>query len=236
LLLSRDWSEKLNRYFSIDWAHLWFPFKGHTNMIRIDRERYLKHIVIDLETLNEPSLTDFPVLGNYSRDSDFGNFFPLSSDVPLTQNSEMTFQENSLMAEKETLFCQESLLKTTEQIGGKEESGRKKETDGVHSQVWTLYFYGSKSQEGLGAGCIFIDPKGKQNFLFYRLEFECTNNTAEYEALVQGLKKATDLNAKELKVFKDSEIIVRQVRNIIHCNSPHLRNYHQEVHRLIEHF
>jgi hypothetical protein len=39
-----------------------------------------------------------------------------------------------------------------------------------------------------------------------------------------------------MKVFGDSEIIVRQVKNTIHCNSPHLRNYQQEVHRLIEHF
>jgi ribonuclease HI len=70
----------------------------------------------------------------------------------------------------------------------------------------------------------------------YRLEFECTNNTTEYEALVQGLKKSIDLNIKELKVFRDSEIIVIQVRNTINCNSPHLRNYQQEVHRLIEHF
>jgi ribonuclease HI len=39
-----------------------------------------------------------------------------------------------------------------------------------------------------------------------------------------------------LKVFGDSEIIVRQVKNTIHCNSPHLRNYQQEVHKLIENF
>jgi hypothetical protein len=44
-LLSQDWSKNLNRYFSIDWDQIWFPLKGHTNMIRIDRERYLKHIV-----------------------------------------------------------------------------------------------------------------------------------------------------------------------------------------------
>jgi hypothetical protein len=44
------------------------------------------------------------------------------------------------------------------------------------------------------------------------------------------------LDIKGLKVFEDSEIIVRQVRNIIHYNSPHLKNYQQEVHRLIEHF
>jgi hypothetical protein len=33
MLLSRDWSEKLKGYFSIDRAHLWLPLKGHTNMI-----------------------------------------------------------------------------------------------------------------------------------------------------------------------------------------------------------
>jgi hypothetical protein len=91
LLLNRDWSEKLNRYFRTDWAHLWLPLKGHKNIIRIDRERYLKHTVTNLETLNEPSSTDFPVLGNYSCDSYFGNFSPLSYNVPLTQNSEMIF-------------------------------------------------------------------------------------------------------------------------------------------------
>jgi ribonuclease HI len=99
-----------------------------------------------------------------------------------------------------------------------------------------LYFEGSKSQEGSGLGCIFIDPKGKRNFLSYKLEFECTNNTTEYEALVQGLKKAIELNIKELKVFGDSEIIVTKVNNTIHCNSPNLRNYQQEVHRIIENF
>jgi ribonuclease HI len=103
-------------------------------------------------------------------------------------------------------------------------------------EIWTLFFDGSKSQEGAGAGCIFIDPTGKHSFLSCRLEFKCTNNTTEYEALVQGLKKSIDLNIKELVVFSDSKIIVRQVKNTIHCNSPHLRNYQQEVHRLIENF
>jgi len=116
------------------------------------------------------------------------------------------------------------------------ESNKKGETDNCCSQIWTIYFDGSKSQEGSGAWCILIDPKGKLHFLSCRLEFECINNTTEYEALVQELNKAIDLNAKELKVFSDSEIIIRQVRNIIHWNSPHLKNDQQEVHRLIEHF
>jgi hypothetical protein len=94
-------------------------------MIRIDRERYLKHTITDLETLNEPSSTDFPVLGNYSCDSDFGNSPPLSSDVPFTQSSEMIFQEELPKMTKETFFCQEPTLETIELTGGKEEINKK---------------------------------------------------------------------------------------------------------------
>ena len=49
--------------------------------------------------------------------------------------------------------------------------------------------------------------------LSYRLEFECTNNTVEYEALIQGIYKAIGLKVQYLKVFDDSEIVIRQVRN-----------------------
>ena len=54
LILSRDWSAKLNGYFATDWSHLWLPFKGQPNKIRVDRERYMKHTVTDLNDTNEP--------------------------------------------------------------------------------------------------------------------------------------------------------------------------------------
>ena len=55
------------------------------------------------------------------------------------------------------------------------------------------------------------------------------NNTAEYEALIQGLKKAIEFKVRYLKVFGDSKIIVKQVRNTIHCLYPHLKGYQNEV-------
>ena len=87
------------------------------------------------------------------------------------------------------------------------------------------FFYGSKTLEGSGAGCVLIDPKKNKRFLSCRLEFECTNNTAEYEALVQGLRKAIELKVENLKVYGDSEIVVKQIWNQIHCISPHLKSY-----------
>ena len=73
-------------------------------------------------------------------------------------------------------------------------------------------------------------------FFSCRLEFECTNNTAEYEALVQGLKKEIELKVKNLKVYGDSEIVVKQIWNTIHCISPHLKSYQNEVWDLLINF
>jgi ribonuclease HI len=50
--------------------------------------------------------------------------------------------------------------------------------------------------------------KGRNTLISCRLEFPCTNNTVEYESLLQGLKKALDLKAEKIKVFGDSEIII----------------------------
>jgi ribonuclease HI len=104
-------------------------------------------------------------------------------------------------------------------------------TDEAH--IWSLYFDGSKSKGGAGVRCVLIDPTGNKTLISCRLEFECINNTAEYEALLQGLKKEVDMNIQNLMVFSDLEIVVRQVRNSIHCLSPHLKSYQVEVWNLM---
>jgi ribonuclease HI len=51
-------------------------------------------------------------------------------------------------------------------------------------------FDGACSQEGAGAGVFFVSPTQETISLSYKLEFETTNNVAEYEALVLGLRAA----------------------------------------------
>jgi len=79
-------------------------------------------------------------------------------------------------------------------------------------------------------------PEGEKTMLACRLEFDCTNNILEYEALVQGLYKAIGLIIKYLQLFGDSEIVIRQVRNTIHCQSGHLKHYQSLVQDLTSHF
>ena len=73
------------------------------------------------------------------------------------------------------------------------------------AQIWSLYFDGSKSKEGARVYCVLIDPTSNKTFISCRLEFECTNKTTEYEALLQGLGKALDMDVWNLVVFGDSK-------------------------------
>jgi hypothetical protein len=90
-------------------------------MIKINRERYVKHMIIDLETPNEPVSTNFPVLGNYSWDSHFGDFTPLLSTIPFTENYEIIFQEEQLTPIRNALFCQNPTIELTGQEIRKQE-------------------------------------------------------------------------------------------------------------------
>lgn len=53
---------------------------------------------------------------------------------------------------------------------------------------WKLYFDGSHTQNGLGAGIMFITPQGDIIPKSYMIAFHYTNNIAEYEALIKALK------------------------------------------------
>ena len=51
VILSRDWSAKLNGYFATEWSHLWLPYKGHPNKIKVEHEHYMKHMVTNLNDM-----------------------------------------------------------------------------------------------------------------------------------------------------------------------------------------
>jgi hypothetical protein len=52
---------------------------------------------------------------------------------------------------------------------------------------WVMYFDGSYTLKGVGAGVMLIPPKGDMLKYAIQIEFPATNNTAEYEGLVTGL-------------------------------------------------
>jgi hypothetical protein len=59
--------------------------------------------------------------------------------------------------------------------------------------MWHMHFDGSCSNEGNGAGVVLISPVGKIHNFSYRLEFACTNNITEFEALLLGIENTYNL-------------------------------------------
>ena len=74
LILSNGWSENLNGYFATDWSHLWLPYKGCQNQIKVLREPHMKYNVTQLEGKNEPVNFSHLVLGNFFLELKPGNY------------------------------------------------------------------------------------------------------------------------------------------------------------------
>lgn len=63
-----------------------------------------------------------------------------------------------------------------------------------------------------GAGVVILDDRRQE--IATRAEYlgQCTNNVAEYQALILGLSEAAQLGCKNLRIFLDSQLIVRQIQ------------------------
>ena len=68
---------------------------------------------------------------------------------------------------------------------------------------WHMDFDGAASKDGTGAG-IWIGPHvSEPKLLSYKLHFKCTNNMAEYEALILGLKALKELQDQRINIEGD---------------------------------
>jgi ribonuclease HI len=81
----------------------------------------------------------------------------------------------------------------------------------IQAKCWTLYFDGSVMKNGAGAGLLFISPLGEHMRYAVRLHFPASNNMAEYEALLFGLRIAIETGIKHLDVRGDSQLVIDQV-------------------------
>ena len=87
-----------------------------------------------------------------------------------------------------------------------------------------------------GARVVLISPDGSRLRYAIRLHFSASNNAAEYEALINGLRITVELGATRLYVRDDSELVVDQVMKESSCKSPLMATYCQKVCKLKDKF
>jgi ribonuclease HI len=106
----------------------------------------------------------------------------------------------------------------------------------IQAKLWTMYFDGSLMKTGASAGLLFISPLGKHVRYVLRLHFLASNNVAEYEALVNGLRIAIELGVRRLDARGDSQLVIDQVMKNSHCCDQKMEAYCDEVRRLEDKF
>ena len=65
---------------------------------------------------------------------------------------------------------------------------------------------------------------------------EATNNVAEYKALIEGMRQAKELKAKELDCYLDSELVVKQLRGEYKLKHYNMQRLFDEVRKMERHF
>ncbi|GJY46238.1 reverse transcriptase domain-containing protein [Tanacetum coccineum] len=78
-------------------------------------------------------------------------------------------------------------------------------------EPWTLFTDGSSCVDGFGAGLVLTNPEGTEFTNALRFRFDATNNEAEYEALIFGLRIAKQIGIKNLQANVDSRLVANQV-------------------------
>jgi ribonuclease HI len=85
---------------------------------------------------------------------------------------------------------------------------------------------------GAGVGVLFISLEGKQLKYVLQILWRATNNKAEYETLINGLRIATFLRIKRLLVYGDSAMVINQVNKDWDYTKDNMDAYCAEVRKL----
>ncbi|KAE8654932.1 No pollen germination related 2 [Hibiscus syriacus] len=107
---------------------------------------------------------------------------------------------------------------------------------GTNDASWKLYFDGAYNTLGRGIGAVLISSENIYYPFTSILEFFCTNNMAEYEACVMGLKAAIKRKIKCLKIYGDSSLVVYQLRGEWETKDPKLLEYRNFTLELVKEF
>ncbi|KAM1310741.1 hypothetical protein ACFX2H_007258 [Malus domestica] len=102
--------------------------------------------------------------------------------------------------------------------------------------AWSLYVDGSSNQHGCRAGLVLttLDKVAIKYALCFK--FKASNNDAEYEAPIAGLRLAKHLRVKRIDIFSDSQLVVNQVTNNFDAKYSSMAAYLAQTQLLLKHF
>ena len=87
-----------------------------------------------------------------------------------------------------------------------------------------------------GVGVVITDPDGNELARANDFIGTATNNEAEYQALLLGLKRASALGATQVEVINDSQLVARQITGEYRVRKPDLKPLYAQAQALLRGF
>ncbi|GKD57807.1 reverse transcriptase domain-containing protein [Tanacetum coccineum] len=106
----------------------------------------------------------------------------------------------------------------------------------IPQEPWTLFTDGSSCIDGSGAGLILTSPEGTEFTYALRFQFTASNNEAEYEALIAGLRIAAQMGVRNVHVSVDSKLVANQVLGAYVAKEQNMIKYLEKVKSLVSGF
>ncbi|CAL8137088.1 unnamed protein product [Prunus armeniaca] len=95
----------------------------------------------------------------------------------------------------------------------------------TEEEPWTLCFDGSSTSKSGGACVVLINHEGQAKALSFKLNFSCTNNTAEYEAFIMGMSTTREMGVERIKIIGDSNMMLSQLQGNFTVKESTLASY-----------
>jgi hypothetical protein len=102
--------------------------------------------------------------------------------------------------------------------------GAHEEETNKDAKAWTVFYDGSWGTFGAGAAVVLVAPSKVITCYVARLDFSCTNNIAEYEALLLGLQNLRAMGIRRAILKTDSQVISGHIDKSSKARDPKLEN------------
>ena len=102
--------------------------------------------------------------------------------------------------------------------------------------IWRLSIDGAANAQGSGAGLILTSPDEIDTEYALRFSFQASNNEAEYEAVITGLNFTHFMEADQLEVSSDSQLVVKQIEDSYEARGEKMILYLKKVRELLKKF
>ncbi|KAL5571186.1 hypothetical protein UlMin_020783 [Ulmus minor] len=109
-------------------------------------------------------------------------------------------------------------------------------TTQTQNSQWKLYVDGSSTETSSRAGIILVSPDGVKLSCAVLFKFKATNNQAEYEALLSGLRLAKEVSAQHLTIYSDSQLVVSQVNSEFQAKGEKMASYLEKAKEAMNQF